>query len=227
MTAVVVLPTYAYGVAPCNSVLTATPTVVAPVAVTSVAFYLGTATTGTLLGTVTAAPYVWNLADLPAGGYTYTAVITDSTGATAQNSTTLTVINMRSDFPEFSPTPEALLEMWLNVAVQQVNTARWGALATLGWELLTAHYTSLALQDQRTNNVGGVPGVVNGPMTAKSVDKVSVSKDTASVTLERGGDLNMTSYGIRFLRIGRTVGAGGIQIGAGHGNQEFVWSNFY
>lgn len=213
--AVALALTYPYGVAPCNTVLTATPTVSAPATVASVSFYAGTPQLGTLLGTVTAAPWVWPLEALPTGSYNYSAQVTDSLGNTAQASAPLTVINMRNDFGEFATTPEPLLEMWLNVAVNQVNADRWGALTTLGWELLTAHYTSIALQDLAVNNFGGIPGVVNGPATAKSADKVSVSKDTAAVTLERGGDLNMTSYGIRWLRIARMMGAGGMQLNVG------------
>ena len=128
---------------------------------------------------------------------------------------TLTSTQFRSDFPEFSNIgvyPDTLVNMWLTVAASLVNGARWMELTNIGMELVTAHHLVLSMRDQTASAVGGAPGLMTGPTSAKSVDKVSTSYDTGAATLDNAGFWSLSSYGIRFLTLARMMGAGGMQI---------------
>lgn len=121
----------------------------------------------------------------------------------------------RTDFPEFSDTAvysDAQVEFWLNVAVSLVNPCVWGELTNQGQELVAAHHLVLGARDQKAASVGGIPGLVNGPQSSKSVDKVSAGYDTGAVTIDGAGFWNMTTYGIRYITLARLFGAGGIQL---------------
>lgn len=116
-------------------------------------------------------------------------------------------------FKSASAYPDADVQMWLDLAVTQLDPSRWNSsLINYGTQLFVAHHLVLQTRDQLTVNNGGQPGDVNGIVASKSVDRVSVSYDAQSVAIEKGGHWNMTSYGIRFLQLARMVGAGGMQI---------------
>lgn len=128
---------------------------------------------------------------------------------------TVTPAQLRSDFPEFSDAaryPDSLVQTWLTVAASLVNAARWVELTNIGIELVTAHHLVLSVRDQAASAVGGMPGVMTGPTSAKAVDKVSTSYDTGAAALDGGGFWNLTSYGARYLSMARMMGAGGLQV---------------
>ncbi len=128
----------------------------------------------------------------------------------------ITPAQFRQDFPEFANVgtfPDSAVNLWLAVAGRLLPSLRWQDNLDLGTELFTAHHLVLSARDQAAAAVGGIPGEVKGPVASKAVDKVSVSYDTGSVSLTDAGFWNMTSYGIRFLTLGRYMGAGGIQLG--------------
>lgn len=128
---------------------------------------------------------------------------------------TVTTAQLRSDFPEFADTtvyPDAMVQTWLTVAASLVNADRWTELTNVGIELVTAHHLALSARDQNAAAVGGIPGTMTGPTSAKSVDKVSVSYDTAAASLDGAGFWALTSYGVRYLSLARMFGAGGLQI---------------
>jgi len=128
---------------------------------------------------------------------------------------TVTPTQLRSDFPEFNdPTryPDSLIQTWLTVAASLVNADRWVELTNIGIELVTAHHLVLSVRDQTAATVGGVPGIMTGPTSAKAVDKVSTSYNTGAAALDGGGFWNLTSYGVRYLSLARMFGAGGLQI---------------
>ncbi|UEW68632.1 hypothetical protein [Burkholderia phage BgManors32] len=121
----------------------------------------------------------------------------------------------RQTFPEFgdaSVFPDAVVQIWLTVAVSLVNPLRWMELTDIGIGLVTAHHLAISLRDKKTAAVGGVPGQVTGPQTSKSVDKVSASQDTAAVTLDGAGFWNSTMYGVRYYTLALSMGAGGLQV---------------
>ena len=127
----------------------------------------------------------------------------------------MTLTDFRTDFPEFTDTAkytDASITFWMGIAVSFVNPDRWGVLTDLGVALVTAHHLVLGQRDQAAAAVGGAPGEVKGPTASKSVDKVSVSYDTGAVALTDAGFWNLTTYGVRFMTIARTMGAGGMQL---------------
>lgn len=126
----------------------------------------------------------------------------------------MTPNDFRTNFPEFADTaryPDASVSFWLTVAVQLVNAERWGPLTDLGRALVTAHHLVLGARDQQASAIGGVPGQMSGPLSSKTVDKVSGSYDTGATTLDNGGIWNLTSYGVRYLTLARSMGAGPMQ----------------
>ena len=121
----------------------------------------------------------------------------------------------RTDFPEFANTtmyPDAVINFEIGIATQMLNATRWGTMLNTGIELWVAHNLVLAAQAAEDSALGNTPGEVPGPTTAKGVDKVSVSYDAQSVTLDDAGYWNLTRYGIRFWQMARMMGAGGIQL---------------
>ena len=121
----------------------------------------------------------------------------------------------RQHFPEFEDAgiyPDAQVTFWLTVAENLVNRVRWGGLADQGVELVTAHHMVLARRDELATSVGSVPGLMTGPQSRKSVDKVSASYDTGSATVDGAGFWNLTTYGVRYVSLARLFGAGGMQV---------------
>jgi len=121
----------------------------------------------------------------------------------------------RTDFPEFSDTtnyPDSAVNLWLNLGEKTLAPDRWCDYLDLGLELFIAHNLAIAAGNQLAAAVGGAPGQVKGPLTSKSVDKVSAGYDSGAVALQDGGFFNLTTYGIRYLQLARMVGTGGIQL---------------
>jgi len=125
------------------------------------------------------------------------------------------IITFRQDFPEFASTtdyPDAQVTFWLGVGGKLLRAERWFDLLDQGLELFTAHHLAIGAKDLATATAGGIPGAVQGNVTAKSVDKVSVSYDASRVTYDDAGFWNMTSYGLRYWNLLMLVGAGGVQL---------------
>lgn len=127
----------------------------------------------------------------------------------------VTPATFRGQLPEFSCTvtyPDSQINFWAGLAVALINADRFSDILDYATALFIAHHLSVGARDQAAAAVGGQPGEVVGPKTAKAVDKVSASYDTASTTLEGGAFWNSTTYGIRLLMLARMYGAGGLQI---------------
>jgi hypothetical protein len=127
----------------------------------------------------------------------------------------MTPTDFRNAFPEFSSVtiyPDPMIQAWLTVAVSLVNPLRWAELTNLGIQLVTAHHLALGARDQNAASVGGVPGTMTGPTSAKAVDKVSTSYDTNAAALDGAGFWALTRYGVQYLTMARMFGAGGMQI---------------
>lgn len=127
----------------------------------------------------------------------------------------MTPTDFRTQFPEFACTtdyPDAQIVFWDGLAGALLNPDRWNDLLDYGIGLFIAHHLVTSRRDQLAAEAGGVGGVVNGPQSAKSVDKVSASYDTGAVTFENGGFWNSSLYGIRLLQLVRITGAGGVQL---------------
>ncbi|WP_448952136.1 DUF4054 domain-containing protein [Labrys neptuniae] len=128
---------------------------------------------------------------------------------------TVTAAQFRLDFPEFADTaafPDTQVTFWLNAAALFMSAERWGDCLDFGTELYIAHNLTLARQNQIAVAKGGVPGIASGRTQSKAVDKVSVSYDTGSVTIDGAGAWNMTTYGVQFYQLLLMFGAGGVQL---------------
>lgn len=120
----------------------------------------------------------------------------------------------RQNFPEFanaSTYPDGQVNFWLGIAASMVSPTAWAELTDLGVSLYTAHNLAQAAPAAKTAGVGGAPGQSASVLSAKSVDKVSASYDTAATTLDGGGNWNATNYGVRYLQLAQMMGAGGAQ----------------
>lgn len=132
----------------------------------------------------------------------------------------VTAASLRTAFPEFADTarfPDAGVNFWLARAINFVSEPRWGVEFDLGVQLWTCHQLVLerrALDEATiaTATGKGAPGVASGPISAKSVDKVSVAYATADASETDAGNFNLTIYGQRFFRLAMMMGSGGVQV---------------
>lgn len=130
----------------------------------------------------------------------------------------MTPTEFRTLLPAFSDVtayPNDFLQVWLDISAQLVNAERWGELTNLGIALRTAHEISIEKRAADVTAAGGVPGAVQGAMSSKSAGGVSVSYDVSSTTEKDAGYWNATSYGQRYYRMSRMMGAGPVQVGTG------------
>ena len=139
---------------------------------------------------------------------------------------TVTVASFRADFTEFSDVgiySDSDVQFWLKYALLLLNADRWKSLLDLGTELFIAHNLVLEQQAKAAAANGGAPGISTGMVSAKSVDKVSISYDTNSALEKDAGQWNLTTYGTRYYRMMRMFGAGPIQVGIGNSPAFSAW----
>lgn len=115
-------------------------------------------------------------------------------------------------FPEFTTTADATITFFITVGVGLLSEERWSDQLEYGLALFTAHHVAVANKDSAAAAAGAEPGAVQGVVTSKSVDKVSVSYDGTLGSYEGAGFWNQTNYGVRFYQLARMVGAGGYQV---------------
>lgn len=123
----------------------------------------------------------------------------------------------RKNFPEFADVArysDSQLTFWATLAETQVDACRWGDAAPTGVFLYVAHEVTLAAQNEKAANVGGVPGGTAGPANSKTVGSVTVGYDTQQTAEKDAGYWNLTTYGKQFIRLARLFGAGAVQLGA-------------
>jgi hypothetical protein len=142
---------------------------------------------------------------------------------------TVSVATFRSDYPEFGDTvafSDSGVIYWLGIAGLLLNTAKWGigsaaassppsTLYDFGTELFVAHNLTLEARAQAEAAVGAAPGVTTGPVSAKSVDKVSTNYDTASGLNPADTHWNLTVFGTRFIQLAKVRGITAIYVGGG------------
>ena len=117
-------------------------------------------------------------------------------------------------FPEFANTAtysQASFTFWQGIANARLNVCRWGDLLDQGAMLFIAHNMASQARNAKAAAKGQIVGAPSGPLTAKSIDKLSVSQDANAVTIEGAGDWNSTTYGVQFYQLMLIVGSGGQQ----------------
>lgn len=93
----------------------------------------------------------------------------------------VTVGNIKNNFPELSALPESQLQFYLNIATSLVNANVFLEKTDYAIQLLAAHFITLM------SSGGGA-----GPVTSESVGELSRSYGTLSGNLE---ELSQTTYG--------------------------------
>lgn len=140
----------------------------------------------------------------------------------------ITAADFVRDFREFADAdiyPTEMITWWMNYAALFLNKDRWGLPGSggsnprteydIGQEFVAAHMLVLEAKAIKSAKNGNPPGVAEGMVNNKSVDKVSIGFDTASIAEVGAGHWNLTTYGLRFKYLLRLFGAGPVQIGIG------------
>ena len=129
---------------------------------------------------------------------------------------TITAASLRAALPELVDAtvyPDATIGFYIGLSAKLMDEGRWGDLFDYGQTLFVAHRLVLSGRRVEAAAFGGAPGEASGPISSKSIDKVSVSYDTSTASEENAGFYNLTSYGQEFFRLVRMIGAGPIQVG--------------
>lgn len=128
----------------------------------------------------------------------------------------MTVDDFRAAYPEFEDAtkyPDAMIQRFLDLAVKMLPACVWGDSLDLGIGLFVAHNVVLSARAMAAASAGGSGvGSVSGPISSKTVDKVSVAYDIKAVTVENGAFWNTTSYGVQLLYWARLFGTMAIQL---------------
>lgn len=150
----------------------------------------------------------------------------------------ITAAIFRQSFTEFANLttyPDTMVDFWIGVAAVILPKRTWGMpadpvalpltkLYDIGATLYVAHMVSQEAAAVKAAAAGGNPGTVGkGPITSESVGGVSRAYDAQAGVLENGGNWNLTSYGVRFLQLGRLLGSGPVQIGIDPGCVSSPW----
>lgn len=131
---------------------------------------------------------------------------------------TLTPALFRQAMPEFNNVnayTDPVINFWITIAGNVFNACRWGAMLNYGAQLFVAHHLVLGKRNQDAVAAGGNPGELKGPVSSRSVDRVSNSYDTNAVRLDNQGFWALTTYGLELFQYQRYMGAGGMQLMCG------------
>lgn len=105
-------------------------------------------------------------------------------------------------FQEFACKKNAEVQIFLDDAIIMLNDALWGTKYDLGLSYLTAHY--LALSD-RSASSNPKAAATSGPVSAKSVDGVSLAYASHQAEDDWEAYYSQTSYGQRYLAMMKTL----------------------
>ena len=121
----------------------------------------------------------------------------------------------RTLYPEFASTsayPDVVVTRWLGIAARRLTANRWADMLDDGIGLFTAHQLTMARRAALDVQKGSIPGTSAGVVSAKAVDKVSMSYDTGAATIDGAGFYNLSAYGTQFWQLARMIGIGGAQL---------------
>lgn len=117
---------------------------------------------------------------------------------------TVTATSFRDIFTEFKSTnvySDSAITFWITQATNQLDGFRFGSSLDLATMLFVAHNLVLGARDAAAAQSGGISGQASGPISSKSVDKVSVSYDAGLGSIEGASSYNLTSYGQRLYKM--------------------------
>lgn len=120
---------------------------------------------------------------------------------------------VRPEFQSDEKYPPEQIQLYAGIACKLIRECVWCDQTDYAVGLYVAHHLAITARNVRASKVkGGIPGAVQGPLTAKSVDKVASSYDATSVTFENAGFWNMTVYGVELYQLALMFGAGAFQV---------------
>lgn len=120
---------------------------------------------------------------------------------------------LRQGFADPLRYPDGLVQHYLTLATNQLDSDRWCDLLDEGLCDYVSHFLVVAVRNAQAAERGAVSGNSVGRVTSKSVGGVSVNYDTGGTEETDGGHWNTTTYGSALLRNARMVGSGGAQLG--------------
>lgn len=129
---------------------------------------------------------------------------------------TVTAASFRGAFPEFAATtlyPDLELQFWIDLGALMISVDRWGNVFDYGQQLFVAHNLTLQYVSNKAALTGQKPGQIEGPISSGSIDKVSYSRDASSAMDPKNGHWNLSTYGLRYIRLANMMGMGPVQVG--------------
>lgn len=129
---------------------------------------------------------------------------------------TVTTASFRGAFPAFASTtlyPDPQVQFWLDLSLLMQDANRWSTWIDYGTQLFTAHNLVLEYQSNKAGAAGQKPGEIQGPVTSGSVDKVSYGRNPGPAMDPTAGHWNLSTYGLRYVKLLRMIGAGPVQVG--------------
>jgi len=122
-------------------------------------------------------------------------------------------------YPQFGPSqngtrpiPEAIIQVYVNLATASLQEARWLDAWPVGMGLFIAHYCTLYLQSLAAGAASSAEQIVGsaaalGPRSSQSAGDVSASYSELQA-LSSWGAWNLTIYGQQFATLAKVIGAG-------------------
>jgi hypothetical protein len=127
-------------------------------------------------------------------------------------------------YPQFGPTgdppvmpiPQAVLQIYINLASASLQYARWLDSWQVGMALFIAHYATLYLQSlvpAGSDKAAIVQaGLARGVQVSKAVGPVNVSYQLITANLEDWGAWNLTVFGQQLASMAKLIGMGGMYV---------------
>lgn len=104
-----------------------------------------------------------------------------------------------------------VIGVFLAKASTSLDPIVWGGLLDYATQLYVAHHLTLWARNDQAAAMGGSPGEIKGPLTSRTVDKVSSSWDSRAASYEGEAFWNLTAYGVEFWSMAKNRG-GGVQL---------------
>lgn len=147
----------------------------------------------------------------PGTGYSV-AVGLGTTGGTGVGA----LVNVTAIDPFVSAVPQAVIQLYINLASACLQQVRWLELWPMAMALYVAHFLTLYLQSEGnpTSTPGqiAISGLSKGIAVSKAAGDVSVSYETLLSNMADWGSWALTTYGQQLVTFARVIGSGPMYI---------------
>ena len=121
-----------------------------------------------------------------------------------------------SGSPAVWPIPEAVLQVFINLASASLQYERWNEAWQMGMALFVAHFATLYLQSLvpagSTTKQIVQSGLARGVQVSKSAGGVSVGYQLIVADLEGWAAWTLTTFGQQFATMAKLMGKGGMYV---------------